>query len=390
MSIHSYEQTLTAVRQFQGSFEALWLFKQSVKDIIYRQARNSIFSLKAFLRLAFFSSTPLKFLFPSQSHGDFRSRLLSSSKAASAPSQWQVRAKLARECKVGSSINSSYTNTHQILRQGLREPAAEFAGVMILVIFGAGVGCQVNLSANTGVASSPKGDYTTFAFGWAVGLSLGVWVSAGISGGHINPAVTLSLAIFRGFPWRKVPAYIIAQVLGGIVGAGLIYANYIHAIDIIEGGRGIRTLSTAGIFSTFAAGYETNGCAFFSEFLTTALLLIVILAATDKRNCPPPYGLLPLVVFILTLGIGAALGMNTGFAINPARDLGPRILMAMVGYDSEIWHFRNQYWIWCPIIAPILGAMAGTIFYDAILYTGQDSALVRSTTSSDFFGDIIV
>ncbi|THU91320.1 aquaporin-like protein [Dendrothele bispora CBS 962.96] len=124
--------------------------------------------------------------------------------------------------------------------QWLREPAAEFAGVMILVIFGAGAGCQANLSTNTG-------DPATFAFGWAVGLSLAVWISAGISGGHVNPAVTLSLAIFRGFPWRKAPVYMIAQLLGGII-----YANYFHAIDIVEGGRGIRTLATAGIFSTFA------------------------------------------------------------------------------------------------------------------------------------------
>ncbi|THU87375.1 aquaporin [Dendrothele bispora CBS 962.96] len=249
---------------------------------------------------------------------------------------------------------------------------------MILVIFGAGVGCQANLSTNTGVASSPNGDPATFAFGWAVGLSLAVWISAGISGGHVNPAVTLSLAIFRGFPWRKVPVYMIAQLLGGIVGAGIIYANYFHAIDIVEGGREIRTLATAGIFSTFAAGYETNVSAFFSEFLATAILLFVILAATDKRNAPPPYGLLPLVIFVVTLGIAASLGMNTGFAINPARDLGPRMLMAMVGYDKEIWNFRNQYWLWCPIIAPFLGAMAGTAFYDSMLFTGQESFIVRA------------
>ncbi|KAK7460443.1 hypothetical protein VKT23_009165 [Stygiomarasmius scandens] len=266
------------------------------------------------------------------------------------------------------------------IRQWLREPAAEFTGVMILVIFGAGVGAQVSLSSNNtvGVASTPKGDYTTFALGWAAGLALGVWVSAGISGGHINPAVTLSLAIFRGFPWRKVPVYMVAQLLGGIVGAALIYANYFHAIDVVEGGRGIRTLVTAGIFSTFAADYETNVAAFFSEFLATAILLIVILAVTDKRNTPPPYGLLPIVIFVVMLGIVVALGMNTGFAINPARDLGPRILMAMVGYDKEIWNFRGQYWLWCPVLAPLLGALAGTLFYDGVIFTGEESIIVRS------------
>ena len=82
------------------------------------------------------------------------------------------------------------------------------------------------------------------------GLALGVWVSAGVSGGHINPAVTIAFATFRGFPWKKVPIYILAQVLGGICGAGIVYANYHQAIDLFEGGQ--RTLSTAGLFGTFA------------------------------------------------------------------------------------------------------------------------------------------
>lgn len=92
----------------------------------------------------------------------------------------------------------------------------------------------------------------TFYF-YSTGTALGVWVSGGISGGHINPAVTIAFAIWRDFPWRKVPAYIFAQVMGGLCGAGIIYANYIHAIDIVEGGRNIRTVpGTAGLFSTYA------------------------------------------------------------------------------------------------------------------------------------------
>ncbi|KAK7439535.1 hypothetical protein VKT23_017463 [Stygiomarasmius scandens] len=294
-------------------------------------------------------------------------------------------------------------------RQWLREPAAEFAGVMILVIFGAGVGCQVNLSTNTGVASSPKGDYATFAFGWAIGATILtnlVWFSAGISGGHVNPAVTLSLAIFRDFSWRKVPGksdfllqtsnlisivYIFSQLLGGIVGAGIVYANYFHAIDIVEGGHGARTLTTAGIFSTFAAEYETNGSAFFSEFLATAMLLITVLAATDKHRNPPTYVfVLPFIIFLFTLGLGIALGINTGFAINPARDLGPRIFMGLAGYSGEIWSFRQQYWLWCPVIAPFLGAISGTVFYDLIFYTGRESWIVRVMAPSQTSDNDIV
>jgi aquaglyceroporin related protein len=95
-------------------------------------------------------------------------------------------------------------------------------------------------------------DYVSLNFGWAIGVALGVLVSGGISGGHINPAVTLAFATWRNFPWKKVPMYITAQVMGGLVGAAIVYANYFHAIDIFEGGRGVRTLSTAGLFSTYA------------------------------------------------------------------------------------------------------------------------------------------
>ncbi|KAG6860167.1 hypothetical protein C0995_014839 [Termitomyces sp. Mi166 len=252
-------------------------------------------------------------------------------------------------------------------KQMLREPFAEFAGVMILIIFGNGVDCQVVLSGNSGVAASPKG------------TAMGVWVSLGISGGHINPAVTLALATWRGFPWRKVPAYIFAQLMGGLVGAALVYANYFHAIDIFEGGKGVRTLKTAGLFSTYAFSwtvsqldYMTHVSCFFSEFLTTAVLVIMVLATTDARNAPPPSGLLPLVLFLLILGIGVALGLETGYAINPARDLGPRILTSMVGYGKAVYTFRNQYWLWCPVLAPILGAQVGALFYEIFLYNGSD------------------
>jgi len=263
-------------------------------------------------------------------------------------------------------------------RAFIREPFAEFLGVAILIMFGNGVDCQVVLSANPNVASSPKGDYLSINIGWAIGTALGVWVSGGISGGHINPAVTLALATFRGFPWKKVPIYILAQVLGGVVGAGVVYANYIHAIDIVEGGRGVRTLATAGLFSTYTLDYMTNVSAFFDEFVGTAVLMIVVLAINDKKNGPPPAGLAPLVLFLLVLGIGASFGMQTGYAINPARDLGPRLLTAMVGYGKQVFTFRNQYWIWCPIMGPILGSMFGAFVYDAFLYTGEENVVTRS------------
>ncbi|KAJ3857127.1 major intrinsic protein superfamily membrane channel protein [Lentinula lateritia] len=258
---------------------------------------------------------------------------------------------------------------------------AEFAGTMLLVIFGIGANCQVSLSHNQNVSAASKGGYTSVGFGFAVGISLGVWVSASRSGGHINPAVTIALATFRKFPWKMVPGivhsrrgamvgsfdtgYIFSQLLGGFIGAALIYANYYHAINIFEGGSGIRTLLTAGNFGTYPLDYMTNVSAFFSEFLGTALLVFIVFAATDPRNAIPSAAI-PFVLFTVLLGIALCLGMETGFAVNPARDLGPRLLTSIVGYGGAVYSFRHQYWLWGGILAPILGGVTGACFYDLL------------------------
>ncbi|CCO27222.1 putative membrane protein YFL054C OS=Saccharomyces cerevisiae (strain ATCC 204508 / S288c) GN=YFL054C PE=1 SV=1 [Rhizoctonia solani AG-1 IB] len=269
---------------------------------------------------------------------------------------------------------TEFPNKWAKIRSVLREPAAEFLGTMVLIIFGTGVNCQVTLSGSTAVSPSPQGGYLSISFGWAIGAALGVWVSGGISGGHINPAVTLAQAIFRGFSWKKVPSYILAQTLGACTGSGLVYANYHRAIDLFEGGLGVRTVpGTASLFTTFAVDYLSNLQCFFSEVLGTAILLLVVAAVSDRRNGPPPNGLVPLVIFITILGEGACLGMQTAYAINPARDLGPRLMCWMAGYGREVWNYRSQYWLYTPIIGPIVGAILGVAIYDAFIFTGSES-----------------
>ncbi|KAF8998104.1 aquaporin-like protein [Cyathus striatus] len=245
----------------------------------------------------------------------------------------------------------------------MTEYAGEFFGTMVLVIIGNGANCQVLLGSDSRT-------WTSLSFAWATAVAMGVWISGG---GHVNPAVTIAFSTWRSFPWRKVPGYVVAQLLGAIVGAAIVYATYFHAIDIVEGGHGVRTMKTAGLFGTFPVGYLTSVSCFFSEFLNTAILLFGILALTDTSRNTMPAGLLPIGVWILVYGIGAALGIQTGFALNPARDLGPRILTAMVGYGGQVFSTRHQYWIWTPIIATILGALAGTTVYDLFLYNGHES-----------------
>jgi len=175
------------------------------------------------------------------------------------------------------------------------------------------------------------------------------------------------MATWRGFPWKKVPGFIFAQLMGAVAGAALIYTNYKSAIDIFEGGSGIRTRATAGLFATYALDYMSNGICFFVAFLGTGVLVFIVVAATDKKNNAPPSGMLPLTLFLTLLGLGAALGMQTSFAFNPARDFGPRLLLTMAGYGKQLYTYRDQYWLWCPILAPLIGGQAAIGFYDLFL-----------------------
>ncbi|KAK0491902.1 aquaporin-like protein [Armillaria luteobubalina] len=226
-----------------------------------------------------------------------------------------------------------------------RELVAEFIGVAILVMFGSGASCQAVTSTNPGVAPSQQGSTFSIALGWGIeslGLALGAWVTAGVSEGHLNPAVTLAMATWQGFKWKKVlviqkQAYILAQLMGGIFGAALVYANYYHAINVYEGGH-FRTLSTAGFFGTYALDYVPNATMFFDKFLGCFILMLIILAVNDKCKCPPAK-LLPLALFLTLFGLGVCFGMQTGFAVNPAHDLGPRILTAIAGWGRQVFNY---------------------------------------------------
>ncbi|KAH9479813.1 putative membrane protein [Psilocybe cubensis] len=187
------------------------------------------------------------------------------------------------------------------------EYAGEFFGTMMLVMFGTGANCQYNLSHLSEIASTPAGTWASVSLGWGTGIALGIL----LSGGHINPAVTLAMAVWRGFPWRKVPGYFFCQLMGALCGALIVYGNYKTAISIQEGGNHIRTLSTAGYFGTIPLDYMTNIGCFFDEFIGTALLLFGVLSLLDPRNSLTP-GLVAVGIFIVFVGIAACFGMQTG------------------------------------------------------------------------------
>jgi glycerol uptake facilitator protein len=239
------------------------------------------------------------------------------------------------------------------------ELAAEFAGTLILILFGIGVVAQV--------VAAGIGNHDSIAWAWGLGVVLGVYVAARISGAHLNPAVTVALAVFRGFSWRKVLPYALAQTLGAFVAALIVRWNYSEVIAAIDPNH---TIATQGIFSTLpgngALPVGTWG-AFRDQIIGTAILLFLILAITDVRSSSPGANLAPFIIGLIVVAIGFAWGTDAGYAINPARDLGPRLASFFTGYGGA---WRDQYghiYFWVPIIGPLIGGVLGAGLYDGLI-----------------------
>ena len=241
----------------------------------------------------------------------------------------------------------------------VRESMAEFLGTVVLILFGIGVNAQVVLSGET------NGSYLSINLGWGLAVTMACYVAAGVSGAHLNPAVTVALAAHRGFPWRKVVPYVGAQVAGAFVASLVVYLTYREALDAFDGG--LRQIAgpqgTAGIFATYPKPYLSMLGGLVDQIVGTALLVGVIFAIGDRRNAAPPPGTGPLVVGLLVVVIGAAFGANAGYAINPARDFGPRLFTALAGWEWDVFQVNDQWW-WVPVVGPIIGGLLGGFIYD--------------------------
>jgi len=247
----------------------------------------------------------------------------------------------------------------------LKEAAAEFMGTLVLIMFGTGVVAQAVLSQNA------NGSYLAINLGWGLGVMLGVYVAAGVSGAHLNPAVTIALAVRRGFPWRKVPVFALAQTAGAFVGAALVFLTYREAFAAFDGGiRQVQgTLGTAGIFATYPQPFLSTGGGLVDQVVGTALLMLGVLAIGDQKNAGPPAWLAAPLVGALVVAIGVAFGFNAGYAINPARDLGPRLFTAVAGWGPGVFSAANGWW-WVPIAGPIAGGVIGALVYDVFIARG--------------------
>jgi MIP family channel proteins len=181
--------------------------------------------------------------------------------------------------------------------------------------------------------------------------------------------VTLALAVHRGFPWAKVPYFWAAQVAGAFSGAAVTFLTYREAFTRFDGG--VRQVTgaqaTAGIFATYPQPFLSNvPGGLVDQVVGTALLLLVIFALGDARNLAPEPKTGPLVVGALVVLIGMCFGYNAGYAINPARDFGPRVFTALAGWGSEVFRAGNGWW-WVPIVGPLLGGVLGGFVYDVFI-----------------------
>ncbi|EEY55268.1 aquaporin, putative [Phytophthora infestans T30-4] len=234
----------------------------------------------------------------------------------------------------------------------LRECFAEFLGTFVMIVFGMGVNNQVTNSHDA------NGTWLSINMCWGIGVLIGVYCSEGISGANLNTAVTLAHCVYGRLPWWKAPGYMISQLLGAFCGAFIIYVMQYQNLNVIDPYRE----TTQSSFSTYPSDNISNYTAFYTEFIGTAMLVLSIYAITDKRNRSAGLVGSPFAFCLMIMALGMAFGMNTGYAVNPARDFGPRIFTAIAGWGSKVFTTRN-YYFWIPIVADSMGGIAGAGLY---------------------------
>lgn len=259
---------------------------------------------------------------------------------------------------------------------------AEFFGCFILIAFGDGVVAMLWALIGSGRTSGPStallgsGDWLLITWGWCLAVAFAVYVTGGISGAHINPAITFGAAIRKQLPWSKVPSYWVAQVLGCFIGAALVFLVYNNAINhfnqvhhIVKGTPA--SLGTYSTFATFPAPYFSSIWGpLIDQIVGTFFLALFVWAVTDEFNQPPGGNMAPFIVGMVVMAIGISFGANAGYAINPARDFGPRVFAWIAGWGKiampgNYGNVNNYFWI--PIVGPLIGGGLASLMYDVAI-----------------------
>ncbi|KAG2421320.1 hypothetical protein HFD88_005294 [Aspergillus terreus] len=263
---------------------------------------------------------------------------------------------------VEHEVHNHHT-TWSVIRTAHREALAECLAVFVQL--------TVGFCADLAVTLADAGNPNTTAWAWGLATMMAIYISGGVSGAHLNPAVTVMLWFYRGFPNRKMPGYFVAQFGGAFFAALVAYGVYYHSIQYHR----TTSLADTGIIDSFVtsqrAPWVTPATAFVNEFVGTAILAVAILALGDDQNAPPGAGMNALIVGLVITCLGLTFAYQTGGALNPSRDFGPRLALLVLGYGSDL--FRNPYWLYGPWAAAISGAFTGAFLYDFMIFTGGES-----------------
>ncbi len=274
------------------------------------------------------------------------------------------------------------------------ELLAEFLGTFALIAFGTGcVAVAVvglTMSGRTTTIFEGAGGWLLITWGWALAVAMGVYVAGGISGAHLNPAVSLAFAVRGDFPWAKVIPYSIAQIVGAFFGAAIVYLDYYSSIDAWNAAHHVASrldpggAVTASIFHTFPAtpfGSNPTG-PLIDQIIGTFFLMLFIFAISDARNLGVQANLGPYIVGLAIAAIGMSFGTDAGYAINPARDLGPRLLTWLAGWGTNAFPGPGTYgYFWVPIVGPLIGGAIAPFVYE--FFVGATLAKRGSPAISD-------
>ncbi|KAL3480994.1 aquaporin-like protein [Aspergillus californicus] len=273
------------------------------------------------------------------------------------------------EAAKSTTDNREFFNTWGRIRDFARRELAEWLGVTVALTLGLCAGLSTYTSQNQ------AGSFGSLAAAWGFAFMTSIYLAGGVSGGHLNPAITISMAVWRGFPTRRCAGYILAQTLGAITASGIAYAIYHGSIVNVAAMSNVPQNQSPAkdAMVTLPKEFVKPAPAFFNEFLGSAILFGVILALGDDSNAPPGAGMQAFIIGVIITVLILALGYTTGGCFNPARDFGGRAVAAMAGWGGQLFTEYHAWWIWGPWVADISGALFGGFMYDLIIFTGGES-----------------
>lgn len=257
-------------------------------------------------------------------------------------------------------------NNHTIwcvIRTHYREALAESLAVFVQLTIG--------FCADLAVTVANAGNPNTTAWAWGFATMMGIYISGGVSGAHLNPSISIMFWFYRGFPKRKLPQYFLAQFIAAFCAALAAHGVYYHSIQ-----QHLLTNTDTDIISSFVTSpralWINPATAFWNEFMGTALLTVTILALGDDQNAPPTAGMNSLVIGFIITCLSMAFAYQTGAALNPSRDFGPRLALLVLGYGRQLFT-GTQYWFYGPWAGSLSGSFVGAFLYDFFIFTGGES-----------------